>query len=239
MREILGRRRRLLFRLGFSSAKKPREGKRPAQLGAALTYAVEWQWPILPGVGLRSGSAGALWRGRRECACLDPECVVPGAHPFDPGLLAASTDERMVRWWWANRPGAPIIMATGGSAPCALSLPAEAGARALADLDAMGIRLGPVVATPTRWSLLVAPYSLERLGEILHGKDWVPSSLRFHGDGGYLLLPPSTAGTGQAYWERAPLPGSARPWLPDVEAVVDALVEAGTSAPDGGSKLAY
>lgn len=101
------------------------------------------------------------------------------------------------------------------------------------------MRLGPVVATPTRWSLLVAPYTLERLGELLFVKDCVPSSLRFHGEGGYLVLPPSEAGTGQVRWERAPLPGSAAPWLPDVEAVVDALVEASTSAPDGGSRLAY
>lgn len=114
-----------------------------------------------------------------------------------------------------------------------------AGARALAGLDRMGMRLGPVVATPTRWSLLVAPYTLERLGELLHAKDWVPSSLRFHGEGGYLVLPPSGVGAGQVRWERAPLPGSATPWLPDVEAVLDALVEASTSAPDGGSRLAY
>lgn len=164
---------------------------------------------------------------------------MPGAHPFDPGLLAATTDARMVRWWWANRPSAPIVLATGGSAPCAVSLPASAGERALAALDGMGMRLGPVVATPTRWSLLVAPYTLERLGDLLYTKDWVPSSLRFHGEGGYLVLPPSEAAGGQVRWERAPLPGSASPWLPDVEAVVDALVEASTSAPDGGSRLTY
>lgn len=132
-----------------------------------------------------------------------------------------------------------MLLATGGTAPCAVSLPAVAGARALVVLDEMGIRLGPVVATPTRWSLLVAPYSMERLGDLLYSKDWVPSSLRFHGEGGYLVLPPSETGTGQVRWERAPLPGSARPWLPDVEAVVDALVAASTSAPDGGSRLAY
>jgi hypothetical protein len=148
----------------------------------------------------------------------------------------------MVRWWWANRPDAPIVLATGGRAPCALSLPAVAGARALAALDAMGMRLGPVVATPTRWSLLVAPYTLEQLGELLYVQDCVPSSLRFHGEGGYLVLPPSDTGTGQVRWERAPLAGSASPWLPDVEAVVDALVEASTTTPttpDGGSRLRY
>ncbi|MFD9823052.1 bifunctional DNA primase/polymerase, partial [Streptomyces violascens] len=145
---------------------------------------------------------------------------------------------RMIRWWLTNRPAAPVLLATGAGAPCAISLPAVAGARALAALDSMGVRLGPVVATPTRWSLLVAPYSMERLGELLYSKDWVPSSLRFHSEGGYLVLPPSQTGKGQIRWERPPL-GAAGPWLPDVEALVDALVEASTSAPDGGSRLAY
>ncbi|MER0447019.1 bifunctional DNA primase/polymerase [Streptomyces sp. Edi4] len=220
MREILGRRRR--FRLWRS--------ERAAQLGAALTCATQWKWPVLPGVGLAAGGCG--------CACPDPECVVPGAHPFDPVLLAATTDERMIRWWWTNRPAAPVLLATGAGAPCAISLPALAGARALAALDSMGVRLGPVVATPTRWSLLVAPYSMERLGELLYSKDSVPSSLRFHSEGGYLVLPPSQTGKGRIRWERPPL-GARGPWLPDVETVVDALVEASTSAPDGGSRLAY
>ncbi|MET9801861.1 bifunctional DNA primase/polymerase [Streptomyces sp. NPDC006368] len=222
MREILGRRRRLRFR----------RKRKPAHPDAALLCATEWHWPVLPGAGLKA--AGGRGDRERGCACPDPECVVPGAHPFDPGLLAATTDARMVRWWWSNRPDAPIMLATGGRAPCAVSLPAVAGARALAALDAMGMRLGPVVATPTRWSLLVAPYTLEQLGELLYAKDHVPSSLRFHGEGGYLVLPPSDTGMGQVRWERAPLAGSASPWLPGVEAVVDALVEASVSAPGGG-----
>ncbi|MFF0475307.1 bifunctional DNA primase/polymerase [Streptomyces sp. NPDC004284] len=249
MREILGRRRRLRFR----------RKERTARLDAAVTFAVEWNWPVLPGAGLRAtttrtatatgaspgaGARTAAGGATRTapgaaCSCPDPDCAVPGAHPYDPGLLAATTDERMIRWWWTRRPDAPVLLATGGRAPCAVSLPAAAGARALAALDAAGMRVGPVVASPTRWSILVAPYGLERLGELLYAKDSVPSSLRFHGDGGYLLLPPSVAATGQVRWERAPLAGSARPWLPDVEAVVDALVEASTSAPGGGSRRAY
>ncbi|MFD9819588.1 DNA primase, partial [Streptomyces violascens] len=70
MREILGRRRRFRFR----------RSERAAQLGAALTCATRWKWPVLPGVGLAAGGRG--------CACPDAECVVPGAHPFDPVLLA-------------------------------------------------------------------------------------------------------------------------------------------------------
>ncbi|MFJ8073444.1 bifunctional DNA primase/polymerase [Streptomyces sp. NPDC096176] len=255
MREILGRRRRLRYR----------RKKGPLQLETALTCAVEWKWPVLPGVGLKAAGSDRpedQGRSRRErrraCACPDPECVVPGAHPFDPGILAATTDERMIRWGWTNRPTAPVVLATGasrpggsgeGGAPCAVSLPAVAAARALLVLDRMDMHLGPIVATPTRWSLLVAPYSLEQLGELLFVKDCVPSSLRFHGSGGYLVLPPAETGAGQVRWERAPLPGSAAPWLPDVEAVVDALVEASaSSAPDSGlyppeagegSRLAY
>ncbi|MBK3573934.1 bifunctional DNA primase/polymerase [Streptomyces sp. MBT65] len=220
MREILGKRRRLLSR---------RDNRRSEMLSAALTFATEWQWPVLPGVAPDP-------QGRARCGCPDPECTVPGAHPFDPGLLAATTDARMVRWWWGNRPTAPIVLATGDKAPCAVSLPAPAAARALAALDRQGMRLGPVVAAPTRWSLLVKPYSLEQLGELLYAKDHVPGSLRFHGEGGYLALPPSETGQGRIRWERAPLPGSATPWVPDVEAVVDAVVEAltrtGVSAPE-------
>ncbi|MFJ6528395.1 bifunctional DNA primase/polymerase [Streptomyces longwoodensis] len=223
MREILGRRRRLL-----SQRKRSQRGDGgPELIGAALACATQWQWPVLPGVAADA-------RGR--CACPDPDCTVPGAHPFDPGLLAASTDARMVRWWWTNRPSAPIILATGGSAPCAVSLPALAASRALAALDRQGMRLGPVVASPARWSILVRPYGLEQLGELLYAKDFVPGSLRFHGEGGYLALPPSNTGQGGVRWERAPLPGSSSPWVPDVEAVVDAVVDAltrtGVSAPE-------
>ncbi|MEV0692245.1 bifunctional DNA primase/polymerase [Streptomyces sp. NPDC050388] len=220
MREILGRRRRLLSQGGDSG---------PELIEAALTFASDWRWPVLPGVA-------ADPQGRSRCGCPDPECTVPGAHPFDPGLLAATTDACMVRWWWGNRPTAPVILATGGRAPCAVSLPAVPAARALDALDRLGMRLGPVVAAPDRWSILVKPYSLEQLGELLYAKDFVPGSLRFHGEGGYLALPPSGTGRGGVRWERAPLPGSASPWVPDVEAVVDAVVEAltrtGVSAPE-------
>lgn len=92
------------------------------------------------------------------------------------------------------------------------------------------------MATRDRLFILVAPYSMEQLGELLYAQDWVPGSLRFHGEGGYLALPPSDTGLGQVRWERAPLPGSAAPWVPDVEAVVDAVVDAltrtGVSAPE-------
>ncbi|MGW1890389.1 bifunctional DNA primase/polymerase [Streptomyces sp. NPDC002004] len=243
MREILGRRRRLLSRRIYGRLSR-RNGGRPEVMSAALTFATEWRWPVLPGIGLQA-------RGGDRCACPVPDCAAPGAHPFDPPLLAATTDERMVRWWWTNRPSAPVVLATGstsagGRAPCAVSLPAAEGTRALDALDRAGMRLGPVIATPSRCAILVAPYTFEQLGELLYAKDFVPGSLRFHGEGGYLALPPtvtvgehgrSSADTrNRIRWERAPMPGSAAPWVPDVEAVVDGVVDVltrtGVSAPE-------
>ncbi|WP_314176153.1 bifunctional DNA primase/polymerase [Streptomyces winkii] len=266
MREILGRRRM----------------NRSSLRNAALHCATQWEWPVLPGATLTPPSSASnpssLWSGGSHhskqplsavCSCPDPECAVPGAHPFDPVLLAATTDPRMIRWWWTNRPAAPLILATGGRAPSALSLPAIAGARALAEFDRRGQRLGPVVATPTRFTLLVAPYGLEELGERLYAHDWVPSSLRFHGEGGYVTLPPSHTGAGRVRWERepsaadghahgdadpkprrGPLRGGSRgarrgglttavPFLPRMESVLDVLVEASATAPDSGTSLTY
>src|SRR5438067_1994440 len=154
-------------------ARRERSGPR----AAALTFADEWRWPVLPGAGhvpVAEGRPGRWSGGRRGegaggsaprqvCACTRPDCAVPGAHPHDPALLAATTDRRMVDWWWTKRPDAPVVLATGGPVS-AVSLPATAGVRALASLDRMGVPLGPVVATPTRCVLLVAPYSLEELG---------------------------------------------------------------------------
>ncbi|MCT2589350.1 bifunctional DNA primase/polymerase [Streptomyces sp. N2-109] len=244
MREILGRRRTT----------------RSTLHDAAITCATRWQWPVVPGAtctpgpgpdrqeepvvrsGARPGSSSAP-----VCSCADPDCVVPGAHPDDPVLLAATTDPRMVSWWWTGRPDASLILATGaasdgaGRAPCALSLPAIAGRRALAVFRRSGVRVGPVVASPTRFALLVAPYELEELGDLLYAHDWVPSSLRFHGEGGYVALPPSQGAGAPQRWEREPEVerGGGAPWLPRMNTLLDGLVEASAAVPDPGSRLAY
>ncbi|WP_344565447.1 bifunctional DNA primase/polymerase [Streptomyces axinellae] len=250
MREILGRRRSLWAWGQLTGrrfwARPRRHSQRSPMRSMALTAATEWRWPVVPGAALapspsRRQSKQTLAEGEQaSCSCPDPECAVPGAHPFDPVLLAATTDAAMVRWWWTNRPEAPVILATGGTAPCALSLPAVAGARALATFERTGVRLGPVIATPTRFSVLVEPYAIEELGELLYAQDWVPSSLRFHGDGGYVVLPPSRTGAGQARWERQPEQGSTgRPWLPRMENLLDVLIEESAATPGSGSRLAY
>jgi Bifunctional DNA primase/polymerase, N-terminal len=231
MREILGRRRRRKWSSQWSKAKRDRSALRTA----ALSYAEQWKWPVLPGAGCdcttTDRDAGQAGRAR-TCPRLD--CAVPGGHPHTPGLLAATTDPKMVSWWWTNRPDAPVILATGDPVS-AVSLPSAVGARALAALEEAGVRLGPVVMTPTRCLFLVAPYFFEELGEILDHHDWVPSSVRYHGRGGYIVLPPSRTAAGRVDWAGAPQPGpdGGAPWLPQIATIIDMLVEAGISAPDG------
>ncbi|MDT0318099.1 bifunctional DNA primase/polymerase [Streptomyces millisiae] len=234
MREILGERRTNGNGNGGGSGDGVQRRSLPLR-GAALAFARRWGWPVVPG-------AEALDDGR--CACGRADCPVPGAHPADPDLLAATTDARMVGWWWETRPQAPILLATGGRAPCAVSLPAVAGARADLELRRRGVAgAGPVIAAPTRWLLLVEPYELPELGELLAARELVPSSLRFHGPGGYVPLPPSATGAGEVGWvrepERARDRGRGAVALPSIGEMLDVLVEAGLSAPDREGRLSY
>ncbi|MGW4894974.1 bifunctional DNA primase/polymerase [Kitasatospora sp. NPDC004240] len=195
-----------------------RSAARSARLAAALTAAVEHRWPVVPGALLLDG----------RCSCDEPRCAAPGAHPHDPPLLAATTDARMVRWWWERQsPDAPPLLATGG-AVSAVSLPAAAGARAIAYLGALRLPLGPVLALPGRYALLVAPYSLDALGELLAQQPWVPGSLRYHGTDGFLPLPPGGADRrARVRWVLPPRPepdGGVR--LPQVGPLLGELVAA-------------
>ena len=211
---------------------------RSSLLAAVTTCVEQWHWPVLPGAPARAGGGPA---GGAGCGCPRPDCPTPGAHPFDPPLLAATTDLRMVRWWWRRRPDAPVVVATGGRVS-AVSLPLEAGRRALAYFDTLGVRTGPVLATPSRCVLLVEPYTMQELAELLVAQEWVPTSLRFHGSDGYVLLPPSRTGAGAVRWIREPGAGAAvpgeGPWLPTVNVLLEALVAASAAAPDG-ARLAF
>ncbi|WP_345674032.1 bifunctional DNA primase/polymerase [Yinghuangia aomiensis] len=227
LREILGKRRR----------------ERSALLSAA-TACARWGWPVVPGIGI------AAWAG--TCGCGQDDCPLPGAHPDTPPppdpdtpvlphtagsarppLMAASADERMVRWWWSRFPDAPVVVATGVRV-AALSVPAEAGVRALRQLDTLGVRTGPVTVAPGRYGFLVRPYALDELADLLdryglnrYGS--VPFTLRCHGPGGFLALPPSRVPGGPLRWAVAPRPGdlsgASAPWLPHVSDLVRTLVD--------------
>jgi hypothetical protein len=200
---------------------------RAALLAAAQT-AAGYGWPVLPGAYSVPGLPG-------PCSCEDPGCPAPGAHPHEPPLPAATTDSRMVGWWWAERsPDSSVLVATGRTVS-AVSLPAEAGARALEYFELLDLPVGPVLLAQDRYVLLVAPYTLAELGELLAEQPWVPGVMRYHGPDGYLLLPPSRTAEGAVRWIRPPVGG--RPWLPEVGCLLNALIAASTAVADG-SRLA-
>ncbi|MFE2721976.1 bifunctional DNA primase/polymerase [Kitasatospora sp. NPDC059327] len=205
---------------------RSRSAARSTRLAAALAAAVDHRWPVVPGTLSFDG----------HCSCGDEDCSVPGAHPHDPPLLAATTDARMVRWWWERQsPDAPVLAATGGTVS-AVSLPAAAGARALAYLAALRLPLGPVLSMPGRYAMLVAPYSLDALGEMLAQLPWVPGSLRYHGSGGFLPLPPGGGAGGGVRWVLPPRPAAdGGVWLPEVGPLLGELVEATVQLDSGRS----
>ncbi|PBC78794.1 bifunctional DNA primase/polymerase-like protein [Streptomyces sp. TLI_235] len=207
-------------------------GSRRREQGALLLAALEAAdrgWPVVPGARAVRGVYG-------PCTCGEARCPLAGAHPHDPPLAAATTDGRMVQWWWEHRaPGAPVVAATGRSL-CAVSLPAAAGERVLRYFADVGVPVGPVLASPGRYALLVAPFTLEDLGGLLAERPWVPGSLRYHGPGGYVLLPPSQTGAGGVHWVSPPAADAL--WLPQVGALLEGLIAASVAEPDG-SRLAY
>lgn len=103
MREILGKRRRLLSR---------RDNRRSEMLSAALTFATEWQWPVLPGVAPDP-------QGRALCGCPDPECTVPAHTPSTP----ASSRPPPTPAWCAG--GGATDPPPRSSSPPATRLPAR------------------------------------------------------------------------------------------------------------------
>ncbi|OIV38457.1 hypothetical protein BIV57_05485 [Mangrovactinospora gilvigrisea] len=204
------------MRWNRSNPGRRRRARRTVVSAAALRCAEQWNWPVLPGAGLDPQGSGA-------CVCRrGEECPFPGEHPLDPPLLAATADPRMVRWWWTARPDAPLLVATG-SRVAAVSLP-----RAAQRAGMMTLGRGPVVVTPSRVVWLMRPYSFEQLGELLSDFEWVPGTVRFHGEGGWVTLPPSRGGSGVVRWGRLPeLDAQGMPELPDaVELMGDVVAGA-------------
>ncbi|MEV4559989.1 bifunctional DNA primase/polymerase [Kitasatospora sp. NPDC049285] len=194
---------------------------RALALSAALEAATGRGWPVVPGARALRGAAG-------PCSCADRACPTPGAHPDDPSLEAATTDVRMIRYWWERRaPGAPVLVATG-RALGAVSLPRPAGPWLLRHLDEIGVPCGPVLGTANRYVLLTAPYTLPELGALLAERPWVPGVLRYHGPGGYLVLPPARTGSGAVHWVRRPIEDE--PWLPQVGTLLGGLITASAVA---------
>ncbi|WP_368662740.1 bifunctional DNA primase/polymerase [Kitasatospora sp. NA04385] len=200
--------------------------------GGRAAGGVRWRSP--PRWRPPSGAAGRCCRARGRSAGRRVRARAPTGPARCPAGTRTTRRWRRpppIRGWCAGggaaRAGRPVLAATG-RALGAVSLPRPAGPWLLRHLEEIGVPCGPVLGTPGRFVLLTAPYTLPELGGMLAERPWVPGALRYHGPGGYLVLPPSRTGAGPVHWVRRP--GRGRPWLPEVGTLLGGLITASAVA---------
>src|SRR2546421_6242405 len=157
-------------------------------------------WAVIPGA--------RATRGGGSCSCGDTDCPAPGAHVlhFADEIPAGATPEQ-VDEAWSLTPGAAVMLPVGRTFDV-LDVAEEAGCRALVRLERMGLRLGPVLATPAGRALFfVAPGAAEGLPQLLYRMGWDDAAidLRCLGPDDYVTAPPSDlGGLGPVRWLRPP-----------------------------------
>ncbi len=159
-------------------------------------------WAVVPGARTP--------RGGGDCDCGETGCPAPGAHPLPYAAeIPAGTGGERAAAAWAATPQAAVLLPAGRTFDV-LDVAEEAGCRALVRLERMGLRLGPVLATPNgRARFFVAPGAAAELPRLLYRMGWDDAALdlRCLGRGDHVTAPPSDlAGFGPVRWMRPPSP---------------------------------
>jgi hypothetical protein len=190
------------FTIGSRRAAAP-----SAASAAALAYGTWCGWAVVPGARTP--------RGGGPCTCRAARCPAPAAHPL-PGApeLPPGAGREAVEAAWAAVPDAPVLLPVGRSFDV-IEVGERAGRAALARLERLGLRPGPVaLGADRRARFLVAPGAAAGLSGLLYrtGWDFARLDLRCLGAGSFLPAPCGGGGTGGggACWLRAPDPESAR-----------------------------
>ncbi|MER6144272.1 bifunctional DNA primase/polymerase [Streptomyces sparsogenes] len=189
---------------------------------AAVRYAEERHWDVLPGAWLEPVA------GVDQCSCGAAECPAPGAHPTRADWADQATGSPVVaRRMWSRAPRASILLPTGRTFD-ALDVPETAGCLALARMERLGVELGPVTSTPGRRMLFfVLPGAAAKIPHLVRNQGWSPASIDLvaRGEGDYVVAPPTRVGRhGAVQWARRPT--AANRWLPDAEELVSVLAYA-------------
>ncbi|UGQ15115.1 bifunctional DNA primase/polymerase [Yinghuangia sp. ASG 101] len=191
-----------------------RRRTRAALQAAALFYATDRGWPVVPGAYVDQG----------RCSCRSPRCPEAGAHPGDDaGLTAASRSADVIRAWWGRQPYS-VLLATGLEFDV-LDAPAHAGYAAIRELARLGFPPGPVVHVPSdRLLFLVQPGARDVYWYTIDHNDAAHVDVLHHGLG---HVTPAPAGPGGRYgaeprWAVAPDPTDRR--LPEAVEVLGTLV---------------
>jgi hypothetical protein len=156
-------------------------------LDAALSYAARG-WPVFP----------CYWLIDGRCSCGKTDCS-PGKHPLTPsGFHDASTDELLIRAWWQKYPSANIGIPTGKvSGFVAVDADGPAGLPALVKLTGCRSRSLPRQRTGREdkgWHFLFRYPGTH----VKSDQKFLPG-LDSRGDGGYIIVAPSTHLSGRQY----------------------------------------
>ncbi|MFG2513247.1 bifunctional DNA primase/polymerase [Streptomyces sp. NPDC048584] len=191
-------------------------------LDTAVRYAEDRHWDVFPGTWLESVD------GTQRCSCGDAACPVPGAHPAGPDWATQATGSATVaRRLWERQPAASVLLPTGRTFD-AVSVSETAGFLALARMERLGLRLGPVTVSPDRrMEFFVLPGASAKVPGLLRGLGWSVASLDLtvRGEGDFVAGPPTrVGGRGAVQW--ACRPTAENRWLPDVGELVSPLAYA-------------
>jgi putative DNA primase/helicase len=191
------------------------------KLKAALAYAEELDWPVLP---LHSVTGG------ERCTCGKPECSSIGKHPRTKnGLLEATKERDQIVKWWTQWPDANIGVLTGAkSGIVVIDIdPQHGGDDSLDFLEREVGRLSGTVAQGTGSGGY--HYVFQHPGqEIKNSAGKLGTGVDLRGDGGYIVVPPSANDKGKYMWEL-----SSHPLETPIAALPNKLLQMLTSTANG------
>ena len=168
------------------------------QLLAALSYAENLLWAVFPCHNV--DAAGCCSCGRRDCDS-------PGKHPHTShGLQDATKDPEQIRTWWKRWPDANIGVPTGAvSGFDVLDIdPRHGGNESLEELEREHGKLPETVEAITGGG--GRHILFKHKGGVRNSAGRLPG-LDVRGEGGYIIVAPSTHASGQAYaWELSSRP---------------------------------
>jgi hypothetical protein len=177
-----------------------------AELRAGALCLVDHGWPVVPGTWWQ----GDGWHGLPDRPGWNLVPTVPG------GVDAASCDPAQVARWWSTA-AQSVLLATGGALDV-VEVPAWMGRRMAATLRGVGL-VAPLAATPAGQWWFPVRIGQRDLPELL-----TDAGVVLHGEGSWVIAPPSECADGLVHWRVNP---SACGWrLPASELVQSAAAEA-------------
>jgi KaiC/GvpD/RAD55 family RecA-like ATPase len=185
-------------------------------LEAALRYA-GGHFPVLPIWGILDG----------KCQCGDPECRSPGKHPIPQlvphGLIDATTDEATLRQWFEAYPQANLAWVTGHGFFVLDIDPRHGGDDTLAAYEEKHGKLPPTREVLTGGGGRHLYFLVADGVTVRNGANVLGPGVDVRGEGGYVLVPPSSHVSGRTYeWEAMTVDEGRRPAIAE-PSLIEAL----------------